>query len=290
MYESSHRPWFIFQLCASTVPLLLRIWPFTGYEGTDPDPNGDGRAQCAVGSDLPDVTVYADDGSVYKVGSNEVSTPSPDYQGKGFFNDTFYPLGGSGSPGGGGPDVGPAYFDFCGTGPAPNVNENDSEASMTGTNTPIPSSKSDNNSVSSEISTSTASVRSSSPTVPFPTDTRTGDHSHTSGILPTGSGYHTPSISTPVPFTGDASSQKGRLGFFAFLSGISMMVVFWIPLVNLLFAELNQQWIVECWNKWFDINKVTLWKDKLGDVHVAYQSTYAESGLKRKTWRIILWV
>lgn len=111
-------------LHSSIVRFLLRfnrrIWLFTGYERTDPHPNGDGRAQCAVGNEyqIPfDVTVYADDGFVYKVGPNEVSIPSPDYAKKGFFNNTFYPI-----VNGRGPVVGPNN-DHCKTGPAPNVNK-----------------------------------------------------------------------------------------------------------------------------------------------------------------------
>lgn len=198
---------------------------FTGYERTNPDPNGDGRAQCAVGSDFQEpfnVTVYADDGSVYKVGPNEVSTPSPDYAGKGFFNNTFYPLGG-----GDGPVVGPVDLSgFCETGPAPNVNENSTGISTTETQTPVPSSNSNSQMVSSNVPTNTVSVYSSSPTVLFPTGTSTGDRSQTSGVLLSGSGYHTPSVSKFTSFTGDANSERRRSRLLTFFGGIVIMIVY----------------------------------------------------------------
>ena len=192
---------------------------FTGYERTSPNPDGDGRAQCAVGNDFQEpfnVTVYADDGSVYKVGPNEISTPSPDYTGKGFFNNTFYPLGS-----GDGPVVGPADLGgLCKTGPAPNVNENSNGISTTRTLTPVPSSSSNSQPISSNVPNNTAS------SVLFPTGTGTGDHFQTSGVLPTGSGYHIPSASKLTPYTGDASSERRRSGVLVFFGGITMMVVY----------------------------------------------------------------
>lgn len=169
------------------------------------------------------MTVYADDGSVYKVGPNEVSTPSPDYAGKGFFNNTFYPIG---SGNGDGPIVGPADLgSFCETGPAPNVNENSNGISTTETNTPVPSSNSNSQLVSSKVPTNTVS-KYSSPTVLFPTGTSTGGRSQSSGVLPTGNVYHTPSASKFTPFTGDANSEKRRSRFLTFLGGIIVTVVY----------------------------------------------------------------
>lgn len=166
------------------------------------------------------MTVYADDGSVYKVGPNEVSTPSPDYAGKGFFNNTFYPIGSYN----GLPIVGPADLgSFCETGPAPNVKENSNGSSTTKTHTPVPSSNSNSQLVSS---TNTVSIYSSSPTVLFPTGTSTGGRSKSSGVLPSGNVYHTPSASKFTPFTGDAKSEKRRSRFLTFLGGITIMVVY----------------------------------------------------------------
>lgn len=218
-----------FTNCALSLSLVFRISPFTGYERTKPDPNGDGRAQCAVGNDFQtpfNVTVYADDGSVYQVGPNEVSTPSPDYAGKGFFNDTFYPLAGGEGPNKG-PNIGPADLgDFCETGPPPNVNENHSGISTTATHKLVFSSSSNSKSISSNIPTSTASVHSSSPTVPFPSGTGTGSRSQTSGVVPIGSGYHTASTSTLTSFTGDASYGRKRSGLFAFFGGITIIIIY----------------------------------------------------------------
>ena len=219
MHEESPRSWCIYQLCAPLNRSLrgALILILTGYERTNPDPNGDGRAQCAVGNDFDEpfnVTVYADDGSVYKVGPNEVSTPSPDYAGKGFFNNTFYPLGG-----GSGPDVGPDDLDgFCATDPAPNVHGNDGGSSTTGI---VPS----GSSVYSSASTGSASVPSNTPTVPYPTGTGTGYGFPTGGYGPSGSGYYAPSAPTTVAFTGDASSSSIYMGMFVFVGGVILMVV-----------------------------------------------------------------
>ena len=194
-----------------------------GYECSIPDQNGDGRAQCAVGNGFSEpfnVTVYADDGSVYKVGMNDTSTPSPDYAGKGFFNDTFYPL----ATGGNGTVVGPADLgSFCAIDQAPNVKEGDgSGTSETGTAVPS-GTRSDSVPASSGASTSTAS---DIPTVPIPTGTGTGYVSLTGGYMPSGSAYYGPSTPTPGTFTGDASFMWVSSMKLAFVGGIVMMVAF----------------------------------------------------------------
>ena len=194
-----------------------------GYECSIPDQNGDGRAQCAVGNGfdgLFKVTVYADDGSVYKVGMNDTSTPSPDYAGKGFFNDTFYPL----ATGGNGTIVGPADLgSFCAIDQAPNVKEGDGSGTSE-TATAVPSStSSDGGPVSSGASTSTAS---GTPAVPFPTGSGSGYGSPTGGYVPSESAYYGSSTPTPATFTGDASFMWVSLRKLAFVGGITMMVAF----------------------------------------------------------------
>ena len=147
------------------------------------------------------VTVYADDGTVYTVGPNEVSTPSPNYAGQRFFNDTYYPIKSSGN----GPAVGPAYLgSLCRTEPAPNVKEGDgSGVSETATATAVPSSTgSDGGPASSDALASTASE---SLAVPFLTGSGSG--SRTGGYVPSGSAYNGSSTPTPIAITSNACSE-----------------------------------------------------------------------------------
>ena len=194
-----------------------------GYESTNTDPNGDGRAQCAVGNDFEEpfnVTIYADDGSVYKLDPNEVSTPGPDYAGQGFFNDTYYPIG-SGSLG----EVGPADLDgFCDTDPAPNVDKGGDTTSSTETTSTLSSGSSLTESVSSGPLTSTASVPSGSSAVSQITGTGTGYAVPTGGSAPSGSIYHVPSTPSPSPFTGDASVERISVGVPAFFGAIVVVM------------------------------------------------------------------
>lgn len=64
---------------------------FAGYESTNPNPNGDGRAACTVNN-----LVYSDNGTVYPLPDPDYKTPpSPDYSGMPF--PIYYPLG-TGAP------------------------------------------------------------------------------------------------------------------------------------------------------------------------------------------------